>query len=672
MSYIPKTSDFNDDEENTNKESYKPSAADFADEGGNEERRDAAIRNEPGFKGLALETLLNLSNAMKSSVLFGKDLPKMYKEAKEAEKDRPLRPYLATASGLAEIAKGAINAPHDLAKFVARKKILPESLNESYSEGSDWIPHLPEDTGVASLFGLDDKQPEDRLYKGLANVLSVAAPKGASILKSPELNTATKIPKSLKPSQKLEATIAKEKSILDQSKKRLAKFQEGLKSHPEYRSAEPSTLKLSAADLEEKLKKEAPLSQIPQKEVPEIPKAPDVDKMKRVAKEDVIKASESLSKALGEGKKLHTEGGEELLNETATIRKAAGEKFEDTKKYFSQHKIKLDKTEEIGNLKQELNSLKSNYKEIPGYENDTPDIKALKSQLTNLEKSKDVKGTDVLDMYQTLHKLAKDAHDKIYQRGSNLNQIERTNLQALASKYEDLSEQVGNVLENIGDKNGLKMLKNAKSAWKDYASLYGNPTFQYLEKHKALHPSTISNLELGTRGNQTLNKIVANNPKLRQIIFGHKYATPTSHKAFLRPNEVHNKYLQELPEINDLVEAFRNASEIEKDVKGTASDLKSEHKELADSIKNIADEQEIRQNALENVNKYKSLIAKKNKAAMLVKKRMNKDISRGENIKELEADLKQIEFESAKFKKLLSKAAKIAYRYGGIKSALGH
>lgn len=626
--------------------------------------RDEGIRNMTGFKGLAAETLLNLSNAMKSSVLFGKDLPSMLKESAKAEEERPLRPYIATAAGLADIGKSTFNAPHDLNQFLARKKLLPKSLGDI----GDLIPHIPEDTGVSSLFGLDKPQPEDRLYKGLSAALALGAPSELGALKALE---GGKAPGRILPKH-LEQKISREKNLLDISGKRLDKFKEALESHPEYRSAKPSTLRRNAGDLEIDIKALEPATKILQKEVPEIPKAPDTAKMNRMAKADVTQASEALSKGLGEGRRLHREGGQEIIGQVEDIRKAASKKFNDTRDYFSQHEIHIDKSDEINTLKDELGALKAHYKDIPGYEEGTPDVRVLEKQLNALETPETIKATDVLDTYQTLHKLAKDAHDKIYERGSNLTKIEKTQLQSLASKYESMADSMGNVLENVGDKNGLKMLQDAKASWKEYASLYGNPTFQYLEKHKALHPSTMANLELGTRGNELLNSIVDKNPQLRQTIFGQKYAAPGNHKSLLRPNEVNDRYLSQLPEVNDLVEAFRNASETANEVKSTATDLKAEHKELSDSIKQVAEEQQIRQDAIANISKYQQLMDKKTKAANLVKNQMNKDVARGEKIDSLEAQLKQIESDRNKFKKLLGKAAKILYRYGGIKSALGH
>jgi hypothetical protein len=657
MSYKPSAAAFEDiDDTGT----YKPSAAAFEEEQDPMQVRDEKIREMGGFKGLAAETLLNLSNAMKSSVLFAKDLPKMVKTATKAEEERPLRPYAATGSGLLEAGKAAINAPADLNKFLSRKlDFIPDI--------SGIIPHIPEDTGVASIFGLDEEKPEDRLYKGLGAALSLGLPGAAGKLKGIEGGTkaAKVLPKHL------EAQISKERNLLDITGKRLDKFKEALDSSPQYRSAKPSTLRRTAGDLEAKIDELKPLTKIAEQTVPELPVAPDTARMKRHAKADVTQASELLSRGLREGKPVHTEGGKIALDEVETVRKAASQKFTDLRKYAAENKIQVDKSAEIDAMQGKLKDLESHYKDIPGYETDTPDVKLLQTQLKSLEKPEFIKGTDVLDTYQTLHKLAKDAYDKIYERGSSLSQTEKTALQSIAKKYEGLADDVGGVLENLGDNNALEMLGEAKGAWKEYASLYGNPTFQYLEKHKALHPSTMANLELGTRGNEFLNKIVASNPELRQAIFGQRFASRASHQKLLRPSDVHDKYLSQLPEVNDLVNAFRNAAEVENEVKATAADLKSEHKELADSITQIANEQKLRQDAIANVKKYQDLSNKRTKAADIVKRKIDKAKSRGESIKSLEAELKTLEADRAKFKNLLKTALKLAYQYGGIKSAIG-
>lgn len=627
------------------------------------ELRDENIRNTTGFKGLAAETLLNLSNAMKSSVLFGRDVPKMVKEASKAEEERPFRPYIATAGGLADIAKSTINSAHDLAKFIARKELLPEELNKYYSEGADYIPHISEDTGVSSIFGLDKEQPEDRLYKGLAAALAMGAPLALGKFKG--IEGGTKPPKIMP--KHIEQQIAQEKNLLDISGNRLEKFRKSLERNTGYRSGNPNTLVRNAGDMADKVAEQKPLAELADKNITEIPKAPDTAKMNRMAKAEKDKASEELSKALGEGRRLHREGHAIFDRDIEAIRKSASNKFDDTKAYFKQHNIQIDKSDEINGVKAKIEGLKEHYKDIPGYETDTPDVKALEKQLSALEKPEFVKASDVLDMYRTLDKLEKDTHDKIYERGSSLNENQKTQLKTLASKYKSLGEDLGGILEKVGDKNGLKMLQEAKADWKEYASIYGNPTAQYMEKHKALHPSTMANLELGTRGNELLNKIMENNPNLRQIIFGQKYAKPSSHGELLRPNEVHDTYLDKLSEglpdneIKELVIAFRNAAETENEVKAAGADLKAEHKELAESVKAAA-----------MVKKYEQQIEKNLRAADIIDRKMKENTTRGGNIKALEQQHKDLLEKNAKLKKLLNKAIKVVYRFGGIKSALNH
>jgi NTP pyrophosphatase (non-canonical NTP hydrolase) len=278
----------------------------------------------------------------------------------------------------------------------------------------------------------------------------------------------------------------------------------------------------------------------------------------------------------------------------------------------------------------------------------------------------------VLDVYQTLQKIAKRTNDEIYERGSRLTEVERKEKKAQAQKYMKLSDELGDILEKVGDKNGIEMLKNARASWREYASLYGNPIFQSLEKHHALPVDTISKLDVGTSGNELLNRIVAKRPDLRENIFAQKYSSPKSHGELLRPSKLNDKYLKELPDVKSFVESLKNAAENKKEVKATGFELKAEHKELADAISKEAEQQKLRQEAVANVKNYRELAAKKTKAAELVKKKVSQAKARGENIDALEAQLKDLQSQREKIKRLLNTALKAVYRYGGIKSALGH
>jgi len=622
------------------------------------ELQDKGIRNTTGFKGIAYEALLNLSNAMKNSVLFARDLPSMTKQAVEAQQERPLRPFAATGGQLADIGKGVINAPYDLNKFLSRKL-------SGIPSGENIIPHIPEDTGIGSLFGLDKTEPEDRLYKGLTNALTALVPSEITQIKGAEgIASKRVLPKHL------EDQISKERKVLDRSKERLGQFKEALESHPEYRSGKPSSLRRSAGDLEAKIKEIEPLTKIAEKNVPEIPIAPDTAKMKRMASEDVSQASHLLSGKLGEGKNFGSDAGAIFNEEIGTVHKAASKQFKDTRDYFSDKDIAIDKSSDIKDVKDKISELQSEDKDLPGYAFDTPEIKSLQQQLDKLEKPESVKAAHVLDLYQTLQKLAKRTNDEIYTRGNKLTESEFKEKKQHAQRYSELANNLGDILEQVGDKNGIKMMKDARESWKEYASLYGNPIFHSLEKHKAIPQNTIGKLSVGTSGNELLNKIVEKRPDLRELILGQKYANPSTHKQLLRPNKVNEAHLDKLPDVKDLVDALKDASEAEREIKSTAADMKAEHKELADSIQKEATQQQLRKDAIANVKKYRELSAKKNKAADLIKKKMNQAVARGENIEALESQLKDIETKNARYKTLLKKAIKLVANYGGIKSAL--
>lgn len=629
------------------------------------EKREKYIRELPGFKGIAAETLLNLSNAMKSGVLFARDIPKMVKQASAADKERPLRPYQVIGGELAEIGKSAVNAPYNLNQFLIRKKVKePNTFGLPIK-----IPHIPEETGAATIFGLNKTQPEDRFYKGLAGILSLGVGKGAKAIEGLEGGSVERIlPKHL------QTQIEKEKNLLNLNNEKIQKFKDALESNPDIKTSKINTLKAQAEEHRRALEQNEPLSKIPEKELPQITREPNTEKMNRVAEKQYEGAKEQLSKALTEGEAHHKIGGKGFEQEIKQVHDAASKKFNDLRSYASDKNIEIDKSHDIKAIKDEIETLQANDEWLPGYAHDTPEIKALQDKLNELDKPEFVKASDVLDVYQTLQKIAKKTHDEIYERGSKLTELERKEKNAQAKQYMDLSERLANVLEKVGeesgDKNIISMLKNARSAWSEYASLYGNPVFQHLERHKAIPKNTIEKLDLGTRGNELLNKIMAQRPDIRKAVFSQKYANPSTHKALLRPNQLNESYLSNLGDVNKYVGALKDAFEAKNKINDIGFDLKERHKELKTEMTKVAEEQKIRNDAIDKVNKDKALLAQKEDAYKHLEKQRDEASARGKNIEQLQAKLEKLEDDRNILKKAVKKGIKLVANYGGLKSAV--
>ena len=163
----------------------------YLDKGAQSDGQDNEKMAEPvekqektGFKGLASDVLHSLGNALKNGKGFLKDIPN---NLEKSGKDLEAHPFSGIfhmagqlGAGAAELGKGLINAPHDLNQYLGKKKLLPESLVKA----GQYIPHIPEDTGLEKLLGTEaDPSKGDSLIRTIPEIASVGLG-GASLVKA--------------------------------------------------------------------------------------------------------------------------------------------------------------------------------------------------------------------------------------------------------------------------------------------------------------------------------------------------------------------------------------------------------------------------------------------------------------------------------------------------------
>jgi len=135
-----------------------------------------------GFKGLASDVANNLSNALKTGRGFIKDIPSNLEKSGKYIEENPVSSIFHNigqlGAGTAEVGKTIANSPHDLLKYLLKKKLAIDiPIPGTNLNTSDLIPHIPEDTGLEKILGLEVK-PErgDKLIRALPDIAALAIP----------------------------------------------------------------------------------------------------------------------------------------------------------------------------------------------------------------------------------------------------------------------------------------------------------------------------------------------------------------------------------------------------------------------------------------------------------------------------------------------------------------
>jgi hypothetical protein len=155
--------------------------------------RPAPKPERMGFRGIGADALEALGHSLRRMRNIPSSLEKSGKYIEENPGSSILHNLGQAAVGAAELGKGIINAPHDLNQYLAKKGILPESIGKA----GQYIPHIPEDTGIEKALGLEaDPEKGDEVFRALPDIAGLAAGgasvigKGKKLFKAPDLHQA--------------------------------------------------------------------------------------------------------------------------------------------------------------------------------------------------------------------------------------------------------------------------------------------------------------------------------------------------------------------------------------------------------------------------------------------------------------------------------------------------
>ncbi len=155
------------------------------------------IPETTGLSGLGADLL---SAAFRAKD-FAQDIPNKLEKSGKYIEEHPGSSILHNAgqlaAGAADVGKSIVNAPHDLLKYFIKKHLAFDIPLGGKWHTSDLIPHIPEDTGIEKALGLEaDPEKGDDLIRAIPEIAADVAggvgllKSGKKIFKAPDLKEA--------------------------------------------------------------------------------------------------------------------------------------------------------------------------------------------------------------------------------------------------------------------------------------------------------------------------------------------------------------------------------------------------------------------------------------------------------------------------------------------------
>lgn len=622
-----------------------------------------------GLKGVLYDLLKGTKGAFYGGLQFAKDVPQMTEDLGEKLLEKPItepvRGIGQIGAEAASIGKNIFNAPFNLNQYLARKHLLPESFGKL----GKLIPHIPEDTGIEKLMGLQPKK-EDRLLRGLTEGAAILAP-------APSIGKALKA-KLTAPSKEtlfqrsLEKKIEEAASEFQLSKESVEALKDSLRREfsKQYKKkiGELSPVgQEEAINIKEgKIEELKPYLEIDEQKVPEIPPKPDIKSIIEEKKSLVESAKNEAQEALGTLHNPRLKGAKKVKDSIEKVKKNSSDLYDAARAYYIDKKITADNTAEIAEITKDLEALKNADELAPGYGSGTAEQKVLEEKISALSNEK-VNASDIFDLQRTLEKMAENTRKKQF---SGVTDIEFKKLNNLAERLDEHAEKLAKRLESVGGKDVQKMISEANKGWKIYKDLTNyNPVGKGALKGEIPIRSLIE-IAKNHPGNDFLRALVESDPELKKNMLA-AYAGEKNVNKLLQPTTLVKKYIQDLPEVEEHVNALKEALKGVKEGNVKASKIKKEYDDLVKSIKETAEKQKERQNAIRESEKLKKEIEFHKQAIPKLEEKINEMKRKGEDHKKATKELEDHKKNIKDKNHLLKKYGDIILKITGL-STIGH
>lgn len=565
-------------------------------------RKQPSEQEEPeqertGVSGLLSDIGHGVGNAYKSVVQFGSELPSNLKKSDRYAEQHPGTALIHNAGQLAaqlgSIGKGILNAPHDVIAELGRKQLAPQWLKK-YNE----LPftHIPEDTGIEKALGLqEDPEKGDALVRALPNIVGIAS--GAkNILKS-----TVKPNKDILFKRALEDQATQLGKQFDLTKEQTNQFKDSMKlafanmKGTDLGELSPIGQKVSAINKENKLMELKPLTDIPEKQVGEIPEAPDTKAIVEAHKEATKTAKKDLlNDTLGVKDNPHIKAGKTIQTGINNLHDATDQLYKDARNLYKEKGVQVNNNAQIKDAAKQLEDLKNADELAPGYGSASTEQVQLENRIKALQ-NETLDATDVFDLQRTLEKMAKDVRKKQH---SGVSQLEFESLGKRAADLDKHANTLAKQLESVGGKEAQSLMKQANKDWATYKEVSTRNQTGTRAYHKGdISSETITNIARSERGNEWLQSLVEKNPELRQQILAAHVGQNVEN--LLNPHTIASTYIthKDLGHVESKLKAFENALVKEKQGIRQAEKDKQAHTQLAKSMRDEAKLQKKRADA---------------------------------------------------------------------------
>lgn len=553
---------------------------------------------QTGLSGVIGDVGRGVGNAVKGGINFAREFPKKLEKSGKYIEENPGKSILHNAGQVAaetgDIGKSFINAPYNLNQYLARKHLLPQVLGKL----GKLIPHLPEDTGVENALGLKgDKTKGDDLFRSIPNIAAVGA--GVTSLAKGVKNLVSAPSKERLFQRALEEKIdkaAKEKGLasgeLDQLKDSLQL--EYSKMHPgSIGELSPVGQEVAINQKTRQLEANPKKNEVPEGELPEVPEAPDTKGQQEEHQKAIDETKEAAEKGLDILDNPKIKAGGKIKTAIENLHSKASGLYKSARKYYVDKKISADNSAEIKAATDELEALKASDELAPGYGSGTPEEKALQANIDALKGEK-VNASDIFDLQRTLEKMAENTRDRQYAAGKGTTDLERKRLGQIADNLDAHADKLAKRLEAVGGKDVQKIITEANKGWRTYKQLIKeNPVGKAALKGNVPNETLIKLAEQHS-ANDFLKGLVDSDPELRKQLLA-AYSGEKNVNRLLNPSTVIKKYIESLPQVEEYLNAYKNALSDYKANEKSGAKVKKAHDELVASMKQVAEAKSLQQ-----------------------------------------------------------------------------
>lgn len=585
----------------------------------------SAPKEATGWRALGQDAWKLLGDTLKGGVGVLRRAPGNVKEIGTELIKHPLStpPHIAQQllASLGEIGKGTLNLPHEAIAELGRKELIPEALAK-YNE----LPftHIPEDTGVEKFLGLEPTKKSDELIRALPAIYGGGKLLAPGVSKVKKLATAPSKEKLFQ--RALEERVDEAAKNTAMSEEQLNNLKESLRRdysaiHAE-RLGEATPIGLvEAINVNKgKLEQLKPATEIPEREVGEIPPEPDTKAIVDEQKTALENAREEAERVVGIKDNPRLAGGSKVKKAIETVKSKASDLYKSARAHYVDQKIAADNTADIKAVAKDLEALKDADELAPGYGIGTAEQKALEAQLEAL-KSEKVNASDIFDLQRTMETMASNTRKKQY--AGNVPELEFKRLGNLAERLDSHADKLATRLEAVGGKEVQSMMKEANKGWKTYKDLSRNNPVGKAALKGELPTRSMIEIAKAHPGNDFLQKLVESDPELKKHMLA-AYAGESNVNKLLKPTSLAKKYIEDLPEVEEHVNALKQALTGVKEGEVKASKVKKEYDDLVKSMKDAAKEQKVRQDAIKESESLKKQIKFKEDAIPKIQAKMKK------------------------------------------------